>query len=355
MAIPKFLDQMRKAALMNEDNEGSFIIRDNDSSGVAVLNDEALLIQSDDASEVLIDPGTMGAVFLNAKPKQNGSLGEYTQFRIQGPLQYGELFYEINNNYLTLNSSWQNPDDSGVIQMAGSDNYQGIWTNNSDYTEWMDLSPQYGLSIANGYGEMYMYPSSEGPVIDSDYGPILMQTQDQRLAFKEGEAGAQYNLTSGTPELDQDVATKEYVDNSGGIFYVTYGDTNVTLQDVTNAYNQGKQVIVIYNSKELHPMFSIDSTQATFGAKNPYYGLYSSRYIKLHKTDGWSNTAYSDVQGHWTFSSGATMAYIKSSGNDTQSPISSTTRYYRPILASIQPPQTTDGKVGDLWVVYKNA
>lgn len=157
------------------------------------------------------------------------------------------------------------------------------------------------------------------------------------------------------PAADMQAATKQYVDNSGGIFYITYGDTNVTFQDVTNAYNQGKQVIVIFNSKELHPMFSIDSSQATFGTKNPYYGLYSSRYIRLASDNQWSTVTYQDVQGHWTFGSGATMYYIKSSGNDSSSPISSTTRYYRPILASIQPPSATDGKVGDLWVVYKNA
>lgn len=349
MAIPKILEKMRNSAQMNADNEGSFIIRDNDSSGVAELNDEALLIQGENASEVLIDPSTMGAVLLNAKPQQNGSLGEYTQFRIQGPSQYGELLYDTNLNNLLINSSWQQPNDSCAIMMCSDDNYQGIWANNSDYTEWMDLTPQQGLSIVNNEGDVYVRPSSEGPVIQSGYGPILMQIQDQRLAFKEGEAGTQYNLTSGTPELDQDVATKAYVDNSGGTFYAIYNTT--TYQEIIDAFNAGKTCKALYSNETSYVYIFDLVTRPT--SSNPT--LYFVANVAGYNTSVTSSSTYLYVNSNSTWNVQNTLkTYINTPiySGGIQTPLSSSTAYYRPIRTSTVAPTASDGYVGDIWIQY---
>lgn len=356
MAIPKILQQMRNSAQMNTDNEGSFIIRDNDNSGVTVLNDEALLIQSDDAAEVLFDPTDGGAVLLNAKPKQNGSLGEYTQFRIQGPSQYGELFYETNSNYLSLSSSWQNPNDSSVVQMSSGDSYQGVWANNSDYTEWMSLDPQYGLSIANNNGEVYMYPSSEGPVIGSEHDSILMQTQDQRLAFKD-EDGAQYNLTSGTPELDQDVATKAYVDNNGGIFWAT---SETTFDELWDAWNMGKLLCIpprengfdiayTYICDGILNYESAGSRVFVFCPASTFPDMVGGGYqLWCYENSGWISEPSILTRGGMA----TVYAPLKRYPGSNATSLSASDAYYRPIYTSTQEPTASDGKIGDIWIVY---
>lgn len=152
--------------------------------------------------------------------------------------------------------------------------------------------------------------------------------------------------TSGTnkDEGSKKLATEEYVDNSGGTFYATYQTTTYT--EIVEAYNQGKSII-LYDNNKFYPLINMDDTTIVFGQRSQWnYGLSPQIVYKVASDDTWSTTTWSDIYGNWSMGGN-----LSKSGGSVN--LTSTTRYYRPILVSTSAPTSSDGQIGDIWIVYK--
>ena len=154
------------------------------------------------------------------------------------------------------------------------------------------------------------------------------------------------------PDVAMEAATKQYVDNSGGIFYATYGTT--TYAEIVEAFNKGKGVKALYSDTSSY-VYIFDLVTRPTGSNLLYFAANNGDiidgtnlntakyyvYINSSNTWGVSNKKYTSTSG----------TISKSSGTTT---LSSSTRYYRPILTSLQAPTSADGQVGDIWIVYNN-
>lgn len=151
------------------------------------------------------------------------------------------------------------------------------------------------------------------------------------------------------PTGNMQAATKQYVDNSGGTFYATYGTT--TYQEIVNAFNAGKTCKALYSNNTYAYIFDL-VTKPTG----------SNEMIFVSNRDGYSNTLtspYTCIQvnsnSSWSIYNGNSVRADEAIYRNGTTTITSSTGYYRPIRASLAPPSPSDGYVGDVWVVYKNA
>lgn len=153
------------------------------------------------------------------------------------------------------------------------------------------------------------------------------------------------------PDVAMEAATKQYVDNSGGIFYATYGTT--TYAEIVEAFNKGKGVKALYSNTSSY-VYIFDLVTRPTGSNTLYFAanntdlnvsnLYEPKYsVYINSSNTWNtlSTRYTSTSS----------TLHKSAGTTT---LSSSTRYYRPILTSLQAPTSADGQVGDIWVVYNN-
>lgn len=159
------------------------------------------------------------------------------------------------------------------------------------------------------------------------------------------EASSQILLKE-DPDVAMEAATKQYVDNSGGIFWAEYGVT--TYEEVVSAFNQGKMIVAHMSS---NPTQIFDLVTAPNNNNTLYFAVrnkstpigLSARYvIYVNYASSWgasNNTNYDAAN--------AIRCHI-----DTK--ITASEGYYRPIRVSLNPPTSTDGRVGDIWVVYNN-
>lgn len=165
------------------------------------------------------------------------------------------------------------------------------------------------------------------------------------------EASSQILLKT-DPDVAMEAATKQYVDNSGGIFYAIYGTT--TYDEIVEAFNQGKGIKALYSDTTSYVYIYDLITRPTgsntlyFAANNAYItqNLSAQRYyFSINSSSVWSQSYEAYYQ---------TGSSLYTSGSQTPISSSSITRYYRPILVSQHEPTSSDGKVGDIWVVYSN-
>lgn len=164
------------------------------------------------------------------------------------------------------------------------------------------------------------------------------------------EASSQILLKT-DPDVAMEAATKQYVDNSGGIFYAIYGTT--TYDEIVEAFNQGKGVKALYSNTSSY-IYIFDLVTRPTGSNTLYFAANNTNldvsdlgaikyYIYITSTNAWSTgrTYYNNISSSLQQTSATT-------------PLSSGVRYHRPILTSTNPPSSTDGRVGDIWVVYNN-
>lgn len=161
------------------------------------------------------------------------------------------------------------------------------------------------------------------------------------------EASSQILLKE-DPDVAMEAATKQYVDNSGGIFYATYGTT--TYAEIVEAFNKGKGVKVLYSNTSSY-VYIFDLVTRPTGSNTLYFAA-NNTDLNISNLNEGKQYVYINSSSTWNISSSRytyTSGSLYSSGTTS---LSSSTRYYRPILTSTSAPASSDGQVGDIWIQY---
>lgn len=137
----------------------------------------------------------------------------------------------------------------------------------------------------------------------------------------------------------------EQIDNAGGVFIATKGTT--TYQEIKNAWDSGKDVIVVFNS-DIYMLTEIPTGSNTLkfyyrDFRNRGYSTTNTKYLTLTSANVWSSSAIVEQP------TGITAPI---SWNGT-TPISTSLKYLRPILVSTAEPTASDGDIGDIWIQYE--
>lgn len=174
-----------------------------------------------------------------------------------------------------------------------------------------------------------------------------------QLMPKTNGSGSGTTLTSANITLANDptdnmqAATKQYVDNNGGTFQAIHGIT--TYEEIVEAYNQGKIITLYYDA---HPTKIFDLTTIPTGSNTLYFKQ------KEYNNNGTATTynyyQYIDSSSNWS-----TNNWVHIPGNvatplyySSETTLSSSKGYYRPIRISTSAPTSSDGSVGDIWIQY---
>lgn len=291
----------------------------------------------------------------------------------------GDLTYQINNSYLQLSSAVTQRmlKDAGIII---ADKFYIVtdvnFTNNTitfntspgkltnhNITDFI-YSQAYGdFTHAEGQGTIAtgedQHVQGSWNIVDDnyDYAHIVGNGSYSKRsnAHTVGWDGTGWfkgdvyvGSTSGTnkDEGSKKLATEEYVDNNGGTFQAIYKTT--TYEEIVTAYNQGK-VITAHISSDPTKIF--DLVTAPNNNNTLYFAVrdsstpinLSARYvIHINSTSSWG--AFNSTN----YDAANAIRYQR----DTE--ITASEGYYRPIRVSLNPPTASDGKVGDIWVVYSN-
>lgn len=136
----------------------------------------------------------------------------------------------------------------------------------------------------------------------------------------------------------------EQIENAGGVFIATKGTT--TYQEIKNAWDSGKDVIVVFNS-DIYMLTEIPTGSNTIkfyyrDFRNRGYSTTNTKYLTLTPANVWSSSAIVEQP--------VQMGKPITGNGDT--PISASTRYLRPILISTAEPTASDGSIGDIWIQY---
>ena len=137
----------------------------------------------------------------------------------------------------------------------------------------------------------------------------------------------------------------EQIENAGGVFIATRGTT--TYQEIKNAWDGGKDVIVVFNS-DIYMLTEIPTGSNTIkfyyrDFSNIGYSTTSTKYLTLTSANVWSSSAIDEYP--------VQIGRPITGNGDT--PISASTRYLRPILISTAEPTASDGNIGDIWIQYE--
>lgn len=155
----------------------------------------------------------------------------------------------------------------------------------------------------------------------------------------------------GTPVDPYDAVNKEYVDNNGGTFTATYGTT--TYAEIVEAFNQGKAIYCRSSDESIIPLYQLatrptkDNNVLKFynmvntGENNTYATTYC-QYYQINVNNAWNTGT---VTGEQVYGS------IYKNSN---TPITSSTGYYRPIRISNSEPTSSTGYTGDIWIQYES-
>ena len=136
----------------------------------------------------------------------------------------------------------------------------------------------------------------------------------------------------------------EQIENAGGVFVATYNTT--TYQEIKNAYDSGKDVL-LYHSGKIYGLAQIpDGTTVLWFYDRIGSAPYATTYNVCYGVDT-TNTWFADTGFCGKV---PTSLYLESNGSTTA--ISSSSRYYRPILVSTSEPTASDGNIGDIWIQY---
>lgn len=145
---------------------------------------------------------------------------------------------------------------------------------------------------------------------------------------------------------DNEIYLIQEDDASAGVFYAVYGIT--TFEDLAAAYNGGKQLICIYNNSTVCYLSTYTENTAfsfTTGTAGIKFGSIITLRCRLNgSVTEWALENTSGTEGDITTA--------LSLASNTKAPLSTNTRYYRPILVSTEAPTAADGEIGDIWIQY---
>lgn len=137
----------------------------------------------------------------------------------------------------------------------------------------------------------------------------------------------------------------EQIENAGGIFIATKGTT--TYQEIKNAWDSGKDVIVVFNS-DIYMLTEIPTGSNTIkfyyrDFRNRGYSTTNTKYLTLTSANVWSPSVI--VEQPTGITTPMTWNGV--------TPITASVKYLRPILVSTNEPTVSDGDIGDIWIQYE--
>lgn len=137
----------------------------------------------------------------------------------------------------------------------------------------------------------------------------------------------------------------EQIENAGGIFIATKGTT--TYQEIKNAWDSGKDVIVVFNS-DIYMLTEIPTGSNTIkfyyrDFRNRGYSTTNTKYLTLTSANVWSPSVIVEQPKGIT----TPMTW------NGVTPITASVKYLRPILVSTNEPTVSDGDIGDIWIQYE--
>ena len=136
----------------------------------------------------------------------------------------------------------------------------------------------------------------------------------------------------------------EQIENAGGVFIATKDTT--TYQEIKNAYDSGKDVIVPYG-REIYELTTIPTgTNSLYFDKRSFNNNDCATTYSLQLSISTTNIWGGPVINIPTQAADAICFNKKTI-------ISSTKGYYRPIRISTSEPTASDGNVGDIWIQYE--
>ena len=130
------------------------------------------------------------------------------------------------------------------------------------------------------------------------------------------------------------------------VFYATFGETSY--EELLEAYN-AKKIIIVRGVFEyfdcILEAYDEEYSQFRFKAFTTY-GLspFFTAYCIKNGEKLWTTSDSIDMQGFNTLDPCTSAA--------TNIPISSSIKYFRPILISTSEPTSSDGDIGDIWIKY---
>lgn len=143
-------------------------------------------------------------------------------------------------------------------------------------------------------------------------------------------------IAAANPVENMEVATKQYVDNSGGAFFAIYNET--TYEEIKDAYDRGKIVLAKERNSNAIYYLSYITAIAMFIRILPN-SINTSQYMTCSQTSIWEKKT-SDICSNNVYKNKATpIEYDEKS-------------YLRPIIVSQNAPTASDGFVGDIWFQY---
>ena len=165
--------------------------------------------------------------------------------------------------------------------------------------------------------------------------------------------------TAGTNKDDgsKKLATEEYVDNNGGIFWAT---SETTFEELWNAWNMGKLLCIpprengfdiayTYICDGILNYESAGSRVFVFCPASTFPDMVGGGYqLWCYETSGWVSEPSVFTRGGMA----NVYAPLKRSPGSNATSLSASDAYYRPIYTSTQEPTASDGKIGDIWIVY---
>ena len=136
----------------------------------------------------------------------------------------------------------------------------------------------------------------------------------------------------------------EQIENAGGVFIATKDTT--TYQEIKDAWDSGKDIIVVFNS-DIYMLTEIPTGSNTIkfyyrDFRNRGYSTTNTKYLTLTSTNVWSPSVIVEQP------KGITTPITW----DSDTPITDTIKYLRPILVSTNEPTVSDGNIGDIWIQY---
>ena len=138
----------------------------------------------------------------------------------------------------------------------------------------------------------------------------------------------------------------EQIENAGGVFVATKGITSYA--KIKEAYDSGKDVICPYENS-IYELITIPTGNNDLIFRKRDFtnnGNATTDVIQfiLRANEGWDRYSQGSTPGK-----AAASIY-----RDTDTEISSSTGYYRPIRISTSEPTASDGNIGDIWIQYED-
>ena len=360
MAIPKILEHERKLKNI-QDGLGELSIKEGDNTTASGQGSHA-------EGYVALAEGD----YSHAEGYETEARRDYSHAEGSGTTAYGQSSHAEGSG-TTAYGDYSHAEGSGTTPYGQSSHAEGTSTityGQSSHAEGSNTTAAGDYSHAEGYktAAPSSYQHVQGinniPDVVSKYAHIVgngdledLQSNAHTLDWNGNAwfAGDVYvGSDSGTDKDDgsKKLATEEYVDNSGGTFYAIYGTT--TYQEIVDAFNAGKTCKALYSNETSYKYIFDLVTRPTSSNPTLYFISDHGNYTGSITTQ--AAAIYIDSSSSWAFSLSGTKKHISAAiySVGVTSPISSDTAYYRPIRVSTAAPTASDGRTGDIWVVYSN-